>query len=162
MRERLRDVTFPLAFLLSLLVAVSAAAGEAESKGEGGSKPGTCPSPCPEQAIPPVSSGSANPPEEIFLNGISDIFEGAPFSHGAHAELADACASCHHHSPPDVYQPCNACHPKERSRLDQFNAPGLKGAYHLQCMGCHETYGSGPTDCTGCHKMRPNSSLTAP
>ena len=28
--------------------------------------------------------------------------------------------------------------------------PGLKAAYHLNCLGCHEKNG-GPTGCTDCH-----------
>ena len=156
------DTILLLAFLLSPLVAVSEAAGDAEREGQGGIESCTCPCPCTGEAVLPASSGRADPPEELVLDSLSDIFEGAPFSHGSHAELAEGCTSCHHHAPPGVHQACDSCHLKERSRPEQFNQPGLKGAYHLQCTVCHEEYGSGPTDCTGCHKMRPNSSLAPP
>ena len=50
-------------------------------------------------------------------------------------------------------QSCSRCHglpnePDDPARI------GLKGAYHRQCIGCHERQlkpASAPTDCTACH-----------
>ena len=36
-----------------------------------------------------------------------------------------------------------------------WNKPGLMGAYHLQCMGCHKEMGmEKPVSCTDCHKEK--------
>jgi hypothetical protein len=43
---------------------------------------------------------------------------------------------------------CSSCHPSEppaRIDLDKDKA-------HQLCKGCHQQTGSGPTQCTGCHK----------
>ena len=58
---------------------------------------------------------------------------------------------------------CRECHEKDRfasaylkelenPKLYHIDKPGLKGAYHLNCIGCHmET--EGPTGCKECHTM---------
>lgn len=62
------------------------------------------------------------------------------------------CASCHDME--DIYtQKCSTCHwlPGEP---DDLNRLGLKGAYHQQCIGCHEgepNAQKAPVDCLSCH-----------
>ncbi len=62
------------------------------------------------------------------------------------------CASCHDME--DIYvQKCSTCHwlPGEP---DDLNRLGLKGAYHQQCIGCHEGQPNtqrAPVDCLSCH-----------
>ena len=58
---------------------------------------------------------------------------------------------------------CRDCHEKDRfasfylkklenPKLYHIDKPGLKGAYHLSCVGCHmET--EGPIGCQECHTM---------
>ena len=100
-------------------------------------------------------------------------YEPVRFMHKAHASrLGGNCSICHHKvqrtkddrigkelafSDMDTHKPvsCVACHqyPNEE---DAPTRPGLKGAYHAQCIGCHEKESSSnaPTDCTGCHAKR--------
>lgn len=67
------------------------------------------------------------------------------------------CAGCHHNAPATLEPSgCAACH-GEAFKSDQDGRPGLKGAYHGQCMGCHQAMGieePAATDCTKCHKEK--------
>jgi hypothetical protein len=92
-------------------------------------------------------------PEMAILNTIEKLYEPVTFSHGVHTLMADDCATCHHHTQPGQTPACSECHgaPFDPKNL---NMPGLKGAYHLQCMGCHQEMESGPTGCTECHAKK--------
>lgn len=76
-----------------------------------------------------------------------------------HADKATVCAGCHHNSPVSKTPPkCASCHgkPFDAARGDR---PGLKGAYHQQCMGCHNRMKlekPADTACAECHKERAN------
>jgi len=72
-----------------------------------------------------------------------------------HAEKGTVCQSCHHNSPLDKQPPhCGSCHGKP---FDERNIlkPGIIGAYHQQCMGCHQVLKlekPKSTGCTDCHE----------
>ncbi len=75
------------------------------------------------------------------LHGMMDIGLGGP------------CASCHEDMSDNPPQSCVRCHrlPNERDAPSRL---GLKGAYHRQCMGCHERSiqpAPAPTECDSCH-----------
>jgi hypothetical protein len=91
-------------------------------------------------------------PEVSVLKTLEKVYEPVTFSHGVHTLMTDDCATCHHHSDPDQTPACKECHgaPFDPKNL---NMPGLKGAYHLQCMGCHKDIG-GPRGCTECHAKK--------
>lgn len=91
-------------------------------------------------------------PEVSVLNTLERIYEPVTFSHDIHTMVADDCATCHHYSEPGQTPACRECHgaPFDPKNL---NMPGLKGAYHLQCMGCHEDMG-GPRGCLECHAKK--------
>jgi hypothetical protein len=82
-----------------------------------------------------------------------DLLGPVPFDHGAHARwsaVGDGCAVCHHHTPVGTEHPaCHACHAAGDRRAD-MSKPGLKGAYHRQCLGCHREW-SHETRCAVCH-----------
>jgi len=105
------------------------------------------------QATEEKETSSQNVPEVCTLGTLSKIYEPVLFSHGQHTLMAEDCATCHHHSEPGVTLACKECHgaPFDPKNL---NMPGLKGAYHLQCMGCHQQMSSGPVGCTDCHAKR--------
>ncbi len=68
-------------------------------------------------------------------------------------KLGGACATCHPDMKEKAPQGCQRCHgaPYE---ADAPSRIGLKGAYHRQCIGCHERQpraASAPTSCSGCH-----------
>jgi octaheme c-type cytochrome (tetrathionate reductase family) len=67
--------------------------------------------------------------------------------------LGGPCSACHDNMEQNPPQSCGRCHgmpdePDDPSRI------GLKGAYHRQCIGCHERQlkpASAPTACASCH-----------
>jgi len=91
----------------------------------------------------------------------------------------DSCATCHHHSvgTPLVDENCKRCHeyggetesancedchPAQRFSADYLaeieadihlyheDKPGLKGAFHQKCLGCHKEMDA-PVGCQDCH-----------
>jgi len=69
--------------------------------------------------------------------------------HG-HADVV--CQGCHHHGvmgkKPAL---CENCHGEPFRESDLFT-PGLKGAYHRQCLGCHLSMGlQVASNCANCH-----------
>jgi hypothetical protein len=99
--------------------------------------------------------GPANFPHrkiiEILRAGAAESGVAAHF-HGGEDTL---CAGCHHNSPAGERPPlCGSCHGKpcdERA----IHMPGLIGAYHLQCMGCHvEMKLDNLLSCTACHTAK--------
>ena len=99
-----------------------------------------------------AASTAAKGPENIILDGIANKYEPVNFSHEMHTEVVDGCAKCHH-TPPGETLACSDCHgpPFDPENLSK---PGLKGAYHRQCIGCHRDSESGPMGCTDCHAKR--------
>ncbi len=67
--------------------------------------------------------------------------------------IGGACSSCHNDMSSNPPQSCARCH----GRSNEPDAParlGLKGAYHRQCIGCHERQlkpAAAPTACNSCH-----------
>ena len=78
-----------------------------------------------------------------------------------HRNELTLCQGCHHNTPATLTPPkCAACHSDTReivTRVAGDGRPGLKGAYHGQCIGCHQKMGikePAATDCIRCHKER--------
>ena len=68
-------------------------------------------------------------------------------------KLGGPCSACHDNMADRPPQSCMHCHglPNE---ADAPSRIGLKGAYHRQCIGCHERQPkptTAPTECAGCH-----------
>lgn len=88
-----------------------------------------------------------------LIDGIGENQLAARF----HLEKGTLCQGCHHNSPASLTPPkCASCHDKpfDKARGDR---PGLKAAYHLQCMGCHNRMKiekPADTACVDCHKER--------
>lgn len=128
--------------------------------------------------ITAAAGGSAEPPETITLDRLQKLYEQVVFDHGMHMEGFD-CSSCHHHtiggttehqlcsrchkhSGQTEHVTCSACHENSQNPLPQsepqaapvyhIDRPGLKGALHLQCVGCHRLEG-GPVGCRECHEF---------
>jgi Class III cytochrome C family len=114
-----------------------------------------CPCPCPEEEVSEPSPDSEACPGTFVLDQLVEVYEEVSFSHRDHAEAAEeGCRTCHHHSSVGVYKKCGACHQKGLFDEGKLNVLNLKAAYHVQCVGCHEESGSGPTGCTECHEIR--------
>ncbi|MCT4536399.1 sulfate respiration complex hexadecaheme cytochrome HmcA [Halodesulfovibrio sp.] len=90
---------------------------------------------------------------ETMLNATADSKLAGSF----HAEKGKVCQACHHQSPMSIKPPkCQSCHNESFTNGDR---PGLKAAYHQQCMTCHtEMNIQKPknTECAGCHAARAN------
>lgn len=117
-------------------------------------------------------------PDEVTIEVLKDQYDGAKFPHRkivaaldervkknelamhSHDGRASLCNGCHHHSLDAASPPkCAACHGVS-AKSEPDGRPGLKGAYHGQCITCHERMGlSKPaaTDCTACHQKRTRS-----
>ncbi|MDA3896643.1 MAG: hypothetical protein PF482_10910, partial [Desulfobacteraceae bacterium] len=115
-------------------------------------------------------------PENVTINIMKDQYEGATFPHRKivqalyagiqknklavhfHRDAQTMCTGCHHNSPASVMPPkCASCH---GILPEQDGRPGLKGAYHAQCIGCHQEMGIEKpvaTDCISCHKLQTKS-----
>ncbi|KAF0219618.1 MAG: hypothetical protein FD174_1873 [Geobacteraceae bacterium] len=127
--------------------------------------------------LAPPDCRGANVPDSINLDSLAQLYEKVKFDHAKHIKLTKDCSDCHHHTTGTLFEDrncirchrnsgetktvaCKGCHlsqPFSAATLREKNLntyhldkPGLKGAYHLSCMGCHEKNG-GPTGCQDCH-----------
>lgn len=110
---------------------------------------------CPRLSRTAIAHSPEEGPEVAILNQLEDLFEPVVFAHKLHAQMAQmtqGCEVCHHYSPAGHIPPCRECHggPVNPQNLRQ---PGLKGAYHRQCMSCHREWSHG-TDCAVCHAKK--------
>ena len=115
-------------------------------------------------------------PEKVTIKYASNEFEASEMPHRKivlrlmenikdskmsgvfHADPGTVCQACHHHSEPGAKKPpkCVNCHGKPFDEK-QPDRPGLKDAYHGQCMSCHKAMALKKpvnTDCVGCHKEK--------
>ena len=112
-------------------------------------------------------------PEKVVIKHLSKDYEPVDFPHRKivhalmdkiknnklagyfHSDEGSICKGCHHNSPVSKKPPqCGSCHGKA---FDENNPlkPGIIGAYHQQCMGCHQEMGiEKPAGCTDCHKKK--------
>ncbi|MCG8529434.1 MAG: cytochrome C [Desulfovibrionales bacterium] len=96
-------------------------------------------------------------PHRKIVNTMLNATEGNKLAASFHAEKGKVCAACHHQAPVSMKPPkCQSCHGDAFSQDDR---PGLKAAYHQQCMTCHtamDIQKPQNTDCAGCHAPRAN------
>lgn len=126
----------------------------------------------------PADCRAKNTPDSIALDSLAQLYEKAVFNHAKHIMLVKDCAECHHHTTGTLVEnpncvrchknsgattvvACRGCHSAQpfsaetvREKVSKTvyhtDKPGLKGAYHQSCMGCHAKNG-GPTGCQDCH-----------
>lgn len=110
-------------------------------------------------------------PDIVKIDRLADEFQGSLFPHrkivttlvkgadksrlagGFHREPTTVCQGCHHNQPAtDKPSSCVTCHKSETDT--KTGKPGLKGAYHIQCMSCHDLMNIEKNGCTDCHKER--------
>ncbi len=110
-------------------------------------------------------------PETIRINRLEDHYAPCDFPHRKvvttlvestqgnkladyyHSENGGICHSCHHKQPPtEKPSACVTCH--DATKTDSDGRPGLKGAYHIQCMECHDQMKIEKNSCTDCHKKK--------
>jgi len=101
-------------------------------------------------------------PDSALLDQLADLYQPVHFNHKLHAGMAQMgndCATCHHYSPPGHISPCRECHGGE-TNPNNLRQPGLKGAYHRQCLSCHREW-SHNTKCVVCHLPQPGKAMDA-
>lgn len=77
------------------------------------------------------------------------------------AQMTRGCAVCHHYTPEGTAHPaCKTCHEVSPARED-VRKPGLRGAYHRQCLNCHREW-SHETSCSICHPPKAGVESPAP
>ena len=100
-------------------------------------------------------------PDIVILDDLEDLYVAVRFDHKKHATMsgmAAGCEACHHYSPPNSTHPeCKSCHPVRGMSAD-IEQPGLKGAYHRQCMNCHTDWDH-ETKCEVCHEKKAGGRL---
>ena len=111
-------------------------------------------------------------PDKVVIDVLSDDYQGVNFPHRKifrsieeriansrmaghfHDQQTTLCMGCHHNSPPSLQPPkCASCHGEAFKHM-QDGRPGLMGAYHGQCIACHQEMGikePAATDCNKCH-----------
>ena len=119
---------------------------------------------CPRGPMTTVHHSAKAGPDTIRMEklaGPQDLYEPVNFPHRAHAkmsEMSGKCAMCHHYNPPGRVLPCSDCHLSVSSTgTSDLSKPGLKGAYHRQCINCHRDWG-GSIACEECHLAKSNTS----
>jgi len=122
---------------------------------------------------PTLSDGQI--PETVTIDMMTDQYDGVLFPHRKivrsliertrksmlaqyfHRQTTSICVGCHHKGPSaGAYPKCAACHGMSLE-TEQKGKPGLKGAYHGQCMTCHQRMGIEKplsTDCKACHPKK--------
>lgn len=100
-------------------------------------------------------------PDVVILDALEDLYVPVRFDHRKHAAMAGmskGCGTCHHFTPPNAPHPaCKSCHPAGETESD-LAKPGLKGAYHRRCLGCHREWDR-TTTCQICHEKRKGGPL---
>ncbi len=112
-------------------------------------------------------------PDKVVIKHLSNEYEPAEFPHRKivntlvknikdnklagyfHSQEGTICKGCHHNSPVSKKPPqCASCHGKTFDEKNPLK-PGIIGAYHQQCMGCHQEMDiRKPAGCTECHQKK--------
>jgi hypothetical protein len=112
---------------------------------------------CPREKMATVYISPEKSPATIKMDNLKDVqdlYEPVIFSHRVHAEMSEmsgGCEMCHHYNPPGDVIGCSKCHEPVRQRTD-ISKPDLKGAYHRQCMDCHQEWDK-KVSCESCHEL---------
>ncbi|SDP36718.1 cytochrome c3 family protein [Desulforhopalus singaporensis] len=124
--------------------------------------------------MPTTAAFAAAVASTVTIDALQELYTPVDFDHLAHAEMYN-CTSCHHHttgttmqdekclkchknSPATANVSCSSCHHRRSTALDgaephgnyHIDIVGLKGALHLNCLGCHRETGA-PCGCIECH-----------
>jgi hypothetical protein len=95
-------------------------------------------------------------PHLAIIERLTDVSNNSKLARHFHFDKMTICSGCHHNSPlePNQMVPsCDTCHSAHMGSVGS-EVPGLLGAYHRQCLGCHKEMGVEPTGCTGCHARK--------
>ena len=92
-------------------------------------------------------------PHAKIVNALATGTADSVLANFFHDGSATLCSGCHHHTPIGVRPPpCRSCHAAAADATS--DRPGLKVAYHRQCVGCHMEMKVDKVGCTDCHAVR--------
>lgn len=115
---------------------------------------------CPRPSMMVTSASDAGP-DVVIMDELENLYVPVRFNHAMHAKMAGiqgGCVQCHHFTKPgEDIQSCKACHPVDIIHED-LSQPGLKGAYHRQCLNCHREWDE-ETSCEICHEKKEGGKL---
>ena len=125
-----------------------------------------------------INAYAMDAPDSVTIDVLAQYYEAVEFDHAMHTDVAEDCSVCHHHTTgtgtTDIYcskchseykelvkvscQDCHATQPfaaeviqlQSQQNLFHSDINGLKGAYHQNCLGCHQQM-DGPVGCEDCH-----------
>jgi hypothetical protein len=96
-------------------------------------------------------------PHRKIVRALADRIAENTLAKTFHPTSETLCQGCHHNSAALPKPPaCASCH-GTMTATPSDGRPGLLGAYHLQCITCHERMGiekPAATACTECHPLR--------
>ncbi len=137
--------------------------------------PVTFPEPTELEPLPEVSPRDF--PDQITLDSLADKYQPTELEHlkivtslyqkvgdnklaaQFHATTRTLCAGCHHQSPVGQRPPaCKSCHAPVGDPRD--DKPGLRAAYHRQCIGCHQRMAIEKVGCVDCHALAADKEST--
>lgn len=95
-------------------------------------------------------------PHRKMVHNLMDGMKDNNLARYFHKSEGTICQGCHHNSPASLHPPkCGSCHGKKTVGEKIQLRPGLMGAYHLQCMECHQNMGLKKlSGCTECHAKK--------
>jgi Class III cytochrome C family len=99
----------------------------------------------------------SKPPKQPIRIAFQSVAGKVLFDHSTHQTVEGyglACGECHHTLAPDEYDQAGACTDCHNTEEGDEDVPKRSDALHQQCIGCHENYGTGPTDCYQCHMLQ--------
>jgi Class III cytochrome C family/Outer membrane cytochrome MtrC/MtrF-like, domains II/IV len=98
-------------------------------------------------------------PHQKIITKLTKISNDSSLARVFHAGMGDQalCAGCHHKTDPAAAQAkqvpnCSTCHSRPFDPRE-LGKPGILGAYHRQCIGCHQAMKQKPValECSKCH-----------
>jgi len=116
----------------------------------------SCPSPTAKNPclVPCPRFTPDRGPEVVLIDQLTAQYVPVIFAHKLHAQMTEmtgGCAICHHFNPSHKILRCRECH--SATGGEDLAKPGLKGAYHRQCLNCHREW-SHETECAVCHAKK--------
>jgi len=131
------------------------------------------PATLPIATLPSTTEPAARGPDVVMLGELAALYDPVPFDHRSHARMSgmwDNCQTCHHQQPGLNIQTipivpaslrsllgaarCKTCHAATAEvESADLRMPGLKAAYHRQCLNCHRDW-MGENACVICHAPR--------
>jgi len=103
-------------------------------------------------------------PHVRIIKKLTDISNESKLAKYFHSQPTSMCRGCHHYSPLESKKPVSPCSTCHSIRMEPRRAtPTLFGAYHRQCLGCHDTMELKleVRDCTKCHEEKPKAGVVA-